>query len=104
MVWDNKESWMELCELALQEKDLPSGPLRTTTLPPGPESIVRLSASFCVWMGAALNLARILSTRSAAEGAVARSPLRRRGATSRERGAPERRCRPTSLNSQYVAA
>jgi hypothetical protein len=21
MVWDNKESWMELCELAAQEKD-----------------------------------------------------------------------------------
>src|SRR5258708_37695476 len=35
----------------------------------GPESIVGLSASFCVWMGAALNFARILATRSAAEGA-----------------------------------
>src|SRR3979490_1819231 len=53
---------------------LPSGPLRTTTLPPGPESIVTLSASFCVSMGTALNLARILASRSAAEGDWCASP------------------------------
>src|SRR3984885_4215413 len=50
--------------------NLPSGPLRTTTVPPGPDSIVTLSASFCDWRGAALNLARILASRSAAEGAA----------------------------------
>src|ERR1700679_1456721 len=48
---------------------LPSGPSRTTTLPPGPDSIVTLSASFCDWRGVELNLARILASRSATEGA-----------------------------------
>jgi len=46
--------------------NLPSGPLRITTLPRA-ESIVTLSASFCVCMGTALNLARILASRSAAK-------------------------------------
>src|SRR6266481_6076335 len=48
--------------------NLPSGPLSTTTLPPGPENIVTSSPSLCVLRGAALNLARILASRSAAEG------------------------------------
>src|ERR1700678_2913355 len=53
--------------------NLPSGPLRTTTLPPGPESIVMLSASFWVLRGKALNQPRIFARRSAAEGACARA-------------------------------
>ncbi len=34
--------------------NLPSGPLRTDTAPPGPENTVTLSASLCVSMGTAL--------------------------------------------------
>src|SRR5437763_4058872 len=44
---------------------LPSAPLRTTTFPPGPESMVRLSASFCGWMGFAAICARNAATGSA---------------------------------------
>src|SRR5580658_7912274 len=58
----------------LSTTNLPSGPLRTTTLPPGPESIVTSPASLCVSRGAALNLARILASRSAAEGVRRASP------------------------------
>src|ERR1700733_9091705 len=64
--------------------NLPSGPLRTTTLPPGPESIVILSASFWVLRGKALNQARIFVRRSDAEGACARAvEARRNGAGKR---------------------
>src|SRR5690349_18923943 len=44
---------------------LPSGPVRTVTFPPGPESMVRLSASFCAWIGFAAICARNAATGSA---------------------------------------
>ena len=45
--------------------NLPSGPLSTTTFPPGPESKVRLSASVCGWIGLAAICARNAATGSA---------------------------------------
>src|SRR6266478_5089504 len=54
--------------------NLPSGPLSTVTAPPGPSNIVTLSASFCVSMGTALNLARMLASRSAGEGDCCAKP------------------------------
>src|SRR5579859_7414030 len=49
----------------LSTTSLPSGPVRTVTFPPGPESMVRLSASFCAWMGFAAICARNAATGSA---------------------------------------
>jgi len=47
----------------------PSRPVRTTMLPPGPESTTTLSASFAVSIGAAPNCARIFSTNGSGAGA-----------------------------------
>src|SRR5690242_6879120 len=44
---------------------LPSAPVRTTTFPPGPESMVRSSESFWGWMGFAAICARNAATGSA---------------------------------------
>jgi len=64
----------------------------------GAVELVTFSASFCVSMGTALNLARILASRSPPKVIVARRSLRKRGAASRKRGAPGERCLPTSLS------
>ena len=68
---------MEMQKLA-DNVTLFDGPGGAVTVLNGPDSIVTLLASFCVCMGTALNLARILASRSVGEAACCAEPAEAR--------------------------